>query len=110
MLAAPTNVPEIEVSKESIDKLISIARREFDHVVVDVGSRIDVAAKTLFEHASTNYLVIQTGISELRNSNRLISQFFTEGNRNLEIVINRFDSHFHETVNEDVIAQALRCV
>jgi len=107
VLAAPTNVPEVEVSKESIDKLISIARREFDHVVVDVGSRIDVAAKTLFEHASTNYLVIQTGISELRNSNRLISQFFTDGNRNLEIVINRFDSHFHETVNEDVIAQAL---
>jgi Flp pilus assembly CpaE family ATPase len=107
VLAAPTNVPEVEVSKESIDKLITLARHEFNHVVVDVGSRIDVAAKTLFEHASTNYLVIQTGISELRNSNRLISQFFTDGNRNLEIVINRFDSNFHETVNEDVIAKAL---
>jgi Flp pilus assembly CpaE family ATPase len=107
VLAAPTNVPEVEVSKDSIDKLIAIARREFDHVVVDVGSRIDVAAKALFEHASINYLVIQTGISELRNSNRLISQFFTDGSRNLEIVINRFDSHFHETVNEDVIAKAL---
>jgi Flp pilus assembly CpaE family ATPase len=107
VLAAPTNIPEVEISKGAIDKLIAMARREFDHVVVDVGSRIDVAAKALFEHASTNYLVIQTGISELRNSNRLISQFFNEGNRNLEIVINRFDSHFHETVNEDVIAKAL---
>jgi Flp pilus assembly CpaE family ATPase len=107
VLAAPTNVPEVAVSKDAIDKLIAIARREFDHVIVDVGSRIDVAAKILFEHASTIYLVIQTGISELRNSNRLISQFFNEGSRNLEIVINRFDSHFHETVNEDVIAKAL---
>ena len=107
MLAAPTKVPEVEVSKDAIDKLIAIARREFDHVIVDVGSRIDVAAKALFEDASTIYLVTQTGISELRNSNRLISQFFTEGNRNLEIVINRFDSRFHETVNEDVIAKAL---
>jgi len=107
VLAAPTSVPEVEVSKGAIDKLIAIARREFDHVIVDVGSRIDVAAKVLFEHASTIYLVIQTGISELRNSNRLISQFFTDGSRNLEIVINRFDSHFHETVNEDVIAKAL---
>jgi Flp pilus assembly CpaE family ATPase len=107
VLAAPTSVPEVEVSKEAIDKLISIARHEFNHVIVDVGSRIDVAAKALFEHASTNYLVIQTGISELRNSNRLISQFFADGNRNLEIVINRFDSNFHETVNEDVIAKAL---
>jgi pilus assembly protein CpaE len=107
VLAAPTNIPEAEISKGAIDKLVAVARREFDHVIVDVGSRIDVAAKVLFELASTNYLVIQTGISELRNSNRLISQFFTEGNRNLEIVINRFDSNFHETVNEDVIAKAL---
>ena len=107
VLAAPTKIPEVEVSKDAIDKLIAIARREFDQVIVDVGSRIDVAAKALFEHASTIYLVTQTGISELRNSNRLISQFFAEGNPNLEIVINRFDSHFHETMNEDVIVKAL---
>ncbi len=107
VLAAPTKVPEVEVSKSAIDKLISIAQREFDHVIVDVGSRIDVAAKVLFQDASTVYLVTQTGISELRNSNRLISQFFGEGSRNLEIVINRFDSRFHETVNEDVIVKAL---
>ncbi len=57
VLAAPTKVPEVEVSKDAIDKLIAIARREFDHVIVDVGSRIDVAAKVLFEDASTIYLV-----------------------------------------------------
>jgi len=107
VLAAPTKVPEGEVSKGAIEKLIAIARCEFDHVIVDVGSRIDVAAKVLFEDASTIYLVSQTGISELRNSNRLISQFFTEGSPNLEIVINRFESRFLEPVNEDVIAKAL---
>ena len=107
VLAAPTKVPEVEVSKAAIDKLIAIARREFDHVIVDVGSRIDVAAQVLFEDASTVFLVTQTGISELRNSNRLISQFFAEGSPNLEIVINRFESRFLEPVNEDVIAKAL---
>ena len=107
VLAAPTKVPDIEVSKDAIGRLISIARREFDHVIVDVGSRIDEAAKVLFEDASTIYLITQTGISELRNSNRLISQFFNDGYPNLEIVINRFDSRFHETVNEDVVTKAL---
>ncbi len=107
VLAAPTKVPDIEVSKDAIDKLIAIARREFDYVIVDVGSRIDVAAKVLFEDASTIYLVTQTGISELRNSNRLISQFFAEGSKNLEIVINRFESRFQEPANEDVITKAL---
>ena len=84
VLAAPTKVPDIEVSKDAIDKLIAIARQEFDYVIVDVGSRIDVAAKVLFEDASTIYLVTQTGISELRNSNRLISQFFAEGSETLK--------------------------
>jgi len=107
VLAAPTKVPDVEVSKEAIDKLISVARREFDHVVVDVGSRIDVAAKTLFGEASTIYLVTQTGISELRNSNRLISQFFSDGGPILQIVINRFESRFLEASNEDVIVKAL---
>ncbi len=107
VLAAPTKVPDVDVSKEAIDKLIAIARREFDHVIVDVGSRIDVAAKALFQDASTIYLVTQTGISDLRNSNRLISQFFAEGSQNLEIVINRFESRFLEPANEDVIAKAL---
>ena len=107
VLAAPTKVPDVEVSKGAIDKLIAIARREFDQVIVDVGSRIDVAAKVLFEDASTIYLVTQTGISELRNSNRLISQFFAVGSPNLEVVINRFESRFLEPANEDVIAKAL---
>jgi len=107
VLAAPTQVPEVEVSKEAIDKLIALARREFDDVIVDVGSRIDVAAKALFEDASTVYLVTQTGISELRNSNRLISQFFADGRVHLEIVINRFESRSPEAVNEDVISKAL---
>ncbi len=107
VLAAPTKVPELEVSKVAIDKLIAVARREFDQVIVDVGSRIDIPAKALFEDASTIYLVTQTGISELRNSNRLISQFFTKGSSNLEIVINRFESRFMEPVSEDVISKAL---
>lgn len=107
VLSAPTKVPEVEISKSSIDKLVAVARREFDQVIVDVGSRIDVAAKALFQSASTIYLVTQTGISELRNSNRLIAQFFNDGKSNLEIVINRFDSRFHETTNEDVVEKAL---
>ena len=109
MLAAPTKVPEVEVSKGAIDKLIAIARREFDHVIVDVGSRIDVAAKALFEECLHRFTWLpRPGISELRNSNRLISQFFAEGSSNLEIVINRFESRFLETVERRCRRQGSR--
>jgi pilus assembly protein CpaE len=61
----------------------------------------------LFKTASTIYLVTQAGISELRNSNRLISQFFSEGGPRLEIVLNRFAPHLQAGVNEEVITKAL---
>ncbi len=85
---------------------MSVARQEFDNVVVDVGSRVDLTGTALFKDATTIYLVTQAGIPELRNSNRLISQFFSDGGPNLEVVINR-----HETrllgVSEKDITKAL---
>jgi Flp pilus assembly CpaE family ATPase len=107
VLAAPSKVPEVEASKAAIDKLMAVARQQFDHVIVDVGSRIDLMNTALFREASTIYLVTQAGISELRNSNRLISQFFVEGSANLEIVLNRFAPHLQVGVNEEVINKAL---
>jgi Flp pilus assembly CpaE family ATPase len=108
VLAAPSKVPEIEASKAAVDKLIAVARREFDHVIVDLGSRIDVAGTVLFREASTIYLVTLTGVSDLRNANRLISRFFPEGGPQLETVINRFEPRSAGGVSKDVIAEALR--
>lgn len=107
VLAAPSKVPEVEASKPAIDKLIAVARQQFDHVIVDVGSRIDLMGTDLFQKASTIYLVTRAGISELRNSNRLISQFFSEDSPRLQIVLNRFAPHLQAGVNEEVISKAL---
>lgn len=91
VLAAPSQVPKVQASSEAVDKLIKAARQEFEHVIVDVGSRLDLMGSALFKEASTVYLVTQAGISELRNSNRVISQFFNESSTTLEVVINRYD-------------------
>ena len=91
VLAAPGKFPQYDASNEAIDKLLHVARQEFDNVVVDVGSRLDLTGTALFRDAFTVYLVTQASIPDLRNSNRLISQFFTGGGPKLEIVINRFD-------------------
>ena len=91
VLAAPGKFPQYQATNEAIDKLMAVARQEFDNVVVDVGSRLDLTDTALFKDASAIYLVTQAGIPELRNSNRLISQFFTAGGPKLEIVINRYE-------------------
>jgi Flp pilus assembly CpaE family ATPase len=106
LLAAPSKVPEVDASKEAIDKLMSVSRSEFDNVVVDLGSRIDLMNTSLFREAHTIYLVTQAGISELRNANRLISRFFDSGGPKLEVVINRFEPSFLG-VTEEVITKAI---
>ena len=90
VLAAPGKLPQYQASDESIDRLLTVARQDFDNVVVDMGSRLDLTGTALFKEAKTIYLVTQAGIPELRNSNRLISQFFSGGGPKLEIVINRY--------------------
>jgi pilus assembly protein CpaE len=106
VLAAPGKFPQFHATNEAIDKLMTVARQEFDNVVVDVGSRLDLTDTVLFKDAFTIYLVTQAGIPELRNSNRLISQFFTVGSPKLEIVINRYEPR-SLGVSDETITKAL---
>jgi pilus assembly protein CpaE len=106
VLAAPGKFPQFHATNEAIDKLMAVARQEFDNVVVDVGSRLDLTDTVLFKDAFTIYLVTQAGIPELRNSNRLISQFFTVGSPKLEIVINRYEPR-SLGVSDETITKAL---
>ena len=107
VLAAPSHVLGLDGCGESIEKIIALARREFDHVIVDLGSRMDLSRTTLFKKATTIYLVTLTGVSELRNSNYLISQFFPTGGPRLELVVNRFETRLLGGVNEEVVNKAL---
>ncbi len=107
VLAAPGKFPQFQATDEAIDKLIAVARQEFDNVVVDVGARHDFTGTDLLNKAYTIYLVTQAGIPELRNSNRLINQFFAAaGGPKLEIVINRYEPRALG-VSEEHITKAL---
>ena len=83
-----------------------VARHEYDNVVVDLGSRLELMGTTAYKEATTVYLVTQASIPELRNSNRLITQFFSATLPKLEVVINRFESRVLG-VSEEHITKAL---
>jgi len=91
VLAAPGKFIPYEASDEAIDRLFAVARQDFDNVVVDWGSRVDFSGTAVLKESTTIYLVTQAGIPELRNSNRLIQQFFQGASPRLEIVINRYE-------------------
>ncbi|MGD0546881.1 MAG: AAA family ATPase, partial [Terracidiphilus sp.] len=106
VLAAPGKFPQFDATHDAIDRLLAVARQDFDNVVIDMGSRLDLMGTSLFKEGSTVYLVIQAGIAGLRNSNRLISQYFSTGIPKLEIVLNRYDTRTIG-VAEDQITKAL---
>ena len=110
VLAAPGKFPQYQPSSESIEKLLQVARQEYDNVVVDVGSRLNLQETTLFRDASTIYLVTQAGIPELRKSNRLINQYFSGGGPKLEIVLNRHESHTLGVADEHITKALTRPV
>lgn len=106
VLAAPGKFTKFDSSAEAIDRLIAVARSSFDNVVIDTGSRLDLFGTSVYEEASTVYLVLQIGIPELRNSNRLVTEFFPGQQSRLEIVLNRFEPSLLG-VDEEHIAKAL---
>ena len=106
VLAAPGKFPQVEVNNEAVEKLVAVARLTYDFVVIDAGSRFDLSGTTLLDQADTVYLVMQAGIPELRNSHRIISEYFKSGGSNLEIVLNRFMPRAGG-VDEEHIAKAL---
>lgn len=106
VLAAPGQYVRYEQTAEAINKLLSVARHEYDYVVVDAGSRLNISETVFYTEASTIYLVTQTGISELRNSNRIISEFFNLHGPKLEVVLSRFEPRAHG-VSEEHISRAL---
>ncbi len=102
VLAAPGKFPQYDATDVAVDKLVSVARQEFENVVIDVGTSLDWMKSSLFGDGSTVYLVIQDGIAGLRNANRLIRQYFSNGVSDLEIVLNRYHGNSHNIAEEEI--------
>ncbi|MFZ0394254.1 MAG: AAA family ATPase [Terracidiphilus sp.] len=92
VLAAPGRLIPVPFSSEAVDKLINVARAEFDVVVVDSGSRFDLTGTAVFDPKAHIYLVTQVSIPELRNTNRLAADFFGPQSPKFEVILNRWES------------------
>jgi pilus assembly protein CpaE len=106
VLAAPDGYFKVEAFNESVYKLLSIARQNFDYVVVDAGARVGSIAEILATESSTVYLVTQVGVSELRNSNRLILNSLKTSRDKLQVVLNRYTPRAL-SIDEESIKKAL---
>jgi pilus assembly protein CpaE len=106
VLTSPGKVIHVPIVPDAVNKLLTVARQDFEYVVVDSGSRLELSSTALFEPDAVVYLVSQVGLSELRNSNRIISELFKSDFPKLEIVLNRFMPS-SMAIDEEHITKAL---
>ncbi|WP_263419476.1 AAA family ATPase [Terriglobus albidus] len=106
VLAAPDKYVEIAPSNKAIEQLLSVARQNFDYVVVDAGSHLGTTGQALFDDGATVYLVTQVGIPDLRNSNRIVSELQSKSGTKVQVVLNRYTPR-SLVIDEENITKAL---
>lgn len=74
VLAAPTR-PEADfrVTLEGVQRVIEIMQPSFDHILVDLGSRLDPRALWLLEHSDSHLFVLFPEIAALRAMSLLMT-------------------------------------
>ena len=70
---------------------MDVIGNQYPYVVIDAGRGLGEGIEPLFQMADTIYLVTQLNIPSLRNTQRFISHIQQEGERRIELVVNRFD-------------------
>ena len=106
VLAAPSEFSPTPAPIDAIDRLMTVARQNFDYVVVDAGSRMDLKDARFFDDSAILYLITQAGVTELRNSNRMIGQFFVTRGSKLQVVVNRYSPQ-SQMIDDKQIEKAL---
>ena len=94
LLAAPEDPAQaIEVKPEHIEAVITLASRQFDYVLLDMGRQIDAISMKALDRADIIFPVLQTSLPALRNARKLLDVFRSLGysREKIELIVNRFE-------------------
>lgn len=106
VLSAPGKITPVSFSTEAANRLIQVARQHFDYVVIDSGSRFELASTAVLHPSAQSYLVTQLSVPELRNSNRVVAELFAGNSVRFQLVVNRYDAPILD-VGEGEIAKIM---
>ena len=83
-----------ELSPPAVERLLEVALRSHDHLIVDLPRRVDGVLATVVQRAQQVVVVLQQSVTALRDATRLVQWLRTEGGvgrDQLCIVVNRYD-------------------
>lgn len=101
VLTAPTSAAPLEaLSAETVEKLLTVAREEYDFVVVDLPPALTGWLDTVLTGSDQIFLVTQLSVPAVRQTRRLLDLMSDEGlyNLPLSVVLNRYRRRWGERV------------
>lgn len=94
-ILAASDTPEhaSEISTTGLDRLIELARNQYDFVVLDLSSMLDQVTLKALDFADNIYLTMQLNLPSLHAAKRIVAFFRDRGYPpdKLGIVVNRFE-------------------
>jgi pilus assembly protein CpaE len=96
ILAAPSDPAHAsDVKPEHIDAIVTLARRQYDFIVLDVGRSLDPVSVRALDHADIIYPVLQMTLPYIRDGKRLLTVFrnLDYGKDKIELIVNRHDKN-----------------
>ena len=94
VLPAPESPEDVQdVSSSGIEKIVNLARSQYDFVILDLSGALDPVAVKALDLSDTIYLTLQLNLPFLRAAKRMASVFRGLGypKEKLNVVINRFE-------------------
>lgn len=95
ILPAPELPEDIsKVSIQGIEKIIEIARNQYDFVVIDISSSLDEVALRALDLADVIYIAMQLSLTFIRAAKHMVRVFQSRGytRDKLELLVNRYES------------------
>jgi pilus assembly protein CpaE len=83
-----------ELSPAAVERLLDVAQRGHDHLIVDLPRRVDGVLATVVPRSHQVVVVLQQSVTALRDATRLLQWLRTEGavaRDRLCVVVNRYD-------------------
>jgi pilus assembly protein CpaE len=99
-----------ELSPVAVERLLDVAQRGHDHLIVDLPRRVDGVLATVVQRAQHIVIVLQQSVTALRDATRLVQWLRSEGGvarDQLCVVVNRYDKAASISVAD--IQKALSC-
>jgi len=110
VIAAPTDIVPLEsVDGEQVQRVIDLARREFDYVFIEVPSNLTNWSLSLQAEADGIVLLVEQSLASLRQAKRRLDLFRDVGidAGAVSVVVNRIEKRLFGTIGLGDVEQAL---